>query len=148
MNYWLLKTEPDTFSIDDLKRVKTEPWSGVRNYQARNNMLAMKKGDLCFLYHSSCDLIGIAGVCVVSKTKVVDPTQFDPKSPYYDPKSTKENPRWYCVEVKFKSKFPRVITLEEIRKDTKLKDMALVQRGSRLSVQPVKEKEYNYIINL
>mgnify|MGYP002146148335 CR=1 FL=1 len=144
--YWLLKTEPETFSIDDLKKNKTEPWTGVRNYQARNNMLAMEKGDKCFLYHSSTEVIGIAGLCTVSKTKVVDETQFDPSSDYYDPKSTKENPRWYCVEVKFVKKFPKVITLEAIKKDKKLSKMRLVQQGSRLSVQDVTEKDFEYIL--
>ena len=149
-NFWLLKTEPDTFGIDDLKKVKVEPWSGVRNYQARNFMMQMKKGDKCFFYHSSCEEIGIAGLCVVSKEKVVDETQFDKKSPYYDAKSTSENPRWFCVEVKFVKKFYKILTLEEIKKEAEknsmLKNLRLIQRGSRLSVQPVTEGEYKEIL--
>lgn len=151
-NFWLLKSEPDTFGIDDLKRVKVEPWTGVRNYQARNNMLAMKVGDQCFFYHSSSQVIGIVGVYVVAKERVVDETQFDKKSPYFDPKSTRENPRWYCVEIKFVKKFPKILTLEEIKKaaskNLALKNLRLIQKGSRLSVQPVSEAEFETILKL
>lgn len=145
-NYWLLKTEPDTFSIDDLKARKKEPWTGVRNYQARNYMREMKKGDLCFFYHSSCTIPGIAGICKISKIGVVDETQFDQKSQYYDLKSKKENPTWVCVEVSFVKKFPRIISLESLRKDEKLSEMRLLQKGSRLSVQPVNKQDFDYIL--
>lgn len=147
IQYWLLKSEPDAFSIDDLKKVKVEPWSGVRNYQARNNMMNMTKGDKCFFYHSSCENIGIVGVCEVVK-QIVDPTQFDNTSPYFDPKSTPEKPRWTCVEVKFVKKFPEIITLEKIKEDKILINMVLNQKGSRLSVQPVSEKEFIHILSL
>jgi predicted RNA-binding protein with PUA-like domain len=149
-NYWLLKTEPDTFSIDDLKRVKKEDWTGVRNYQARNNMLAMSVGDICFFYHSSCETPAIAGLCKVSKIKVVDETQFDKKSVYFDPKSTQEKPRWYCVDVEFVEKFSNPIPLASIRvlalKNKTISEMVLVRMGSRLSVQPVTERQYDIIL--
>jgi predicted RNA-binding protein with PUA-like domain len=148
MRYWLLKTEPDTFSIDDLSKRKTEPWTGVRNYQARNNMLAMEKGDKCFFYHSSCEVPGVVGVCVVNKINIVDETQFDAKSEYFDAKSKKENPTWKCVEVKFEKKFERNVTLSELRDNKKLKNMKLLQKGSRLSVQPVTKEEFEYISKL
>ena len=110
MKYWLLKTEPDTFSIDDLQRVKKEEWTGVRNYQARNTMRdKMSVGDICFFYHSSCAVPAIVGLCKVSKVNVVDKTQFDKKSEYFDPKSKEENPTWICVEVEFVEKFTNVI---------------------------------------
>ena len=112
--YWLMKTEPDTFSIDDLARVGTEPWSGVRNYQARNHMRDMKVGDLAFFYHSSCPEPGIAGIAEVSAQAYPDATQFDRKSPYYDPKSLREAPRWVNVDVKFVEK-TRLIGLSELR---------------------------------
>lgn len=147
-HYWLLKTEPYTFSIDDLKKRKTEPWTGVRNYQARNFMKEMKKGDLCFFYHSSCEVPGIVGVCKVKKTNVVDETQFDKKSEYYDPKSKKENPTWVCVEVGFVKKFPNTLPLTDIRKEPSLLKMKLLQKGSRLSVQPVMEKEFGKILKI
>jgi predicted RNA-binding protein with PUA-like domain len=147
IQYWLLKSEPDAFSIDDLKRVKVEPWTGVRNYQARNNMMNMAKGDKCFFYHSSCENIGIVGICEVVK-QIVDPTQFDNTSPYFDPKSTPENPRWICIEVKFVKKFGEIIPLEKIKGDKNLKSMVLNQKGSRLSVQPVSEIDFKYILNL
>jgi len=148
-NYWLLKSEPDTFSIDDLKKNKREVWSGVRNYQARNMMRdLMQVGDICFFYHSSCEVPVIVGTCRVAKTKVIDPTQFDIKNEYFDPKSKKENPTWICVEVDFVEKFEKIITLSEIKNQKKLSNMRLVQPGSRLSVQPVTEKEYLEILKL
>jgi predicted RNA-binding protein with PUA-like domain len=138
--FWLLKSEPDAFSIDDLQRVKKEPWTGVRNYQARNNMKAMNLGDTCFFYHSSCLVPAIVGLAKVTKKFFPDPTAYDKKSEYFDPKSS-----WVCVEVSFVKKFKKPITLVEIKADPKLKTMTLVKPGSRLSVQPVTEQEFDYI---
>lgn len=150
-NYWLLKTEPDVFSIDDLQRVKKEDWTGVRNFQARNFMRdAMNVGDICFFYHSSCEVPGIAGLCKVSKVQVIDKLQFDKKSEYFDPKSKTENPTWVCVEVEFLKKFEKVISLTEIKalakREKGLLNMRLLQPGSRLSVQPVSPNEYKCIV--
>lgn len=149
MNYWLMKSEPDVFSIDDLKKKKKSGWDGVRNYQARNYMRDdMKIGDVVLFYHSSCEIPGIAGLAKVSKTSHPDPSQFDPKSEYYDEKATKENPRWFMVEVEFVEKFDQVVTLSTL-KDTKgLESMPVVQKGSRLSINPVTEKEFKIISNL
>lgn len=146
MNYWLMKSEPESFSIDDLKRVKREPWSGVRNYQARNHMKAMAVGDLAFFHHSSTDPIGIAGLMKIVAKAHPDSTQFDPKSPYFDPKAKKEKPIWECVDVGFVKKFKRLIPMDELRGMKALKDMVLLQRGSRLSVQPVSKKEFDAIL--
>lgn len=149
MNHWLMKSEPDVFSIDDLKKKKKSGWDGVRNYQARNFMRDdMKLGDLVLFYHSSCETPGVAGIAKVSKTSHPDPTQFDPKSDYYDPKATKETPRWFMVEVEFSDKFDRVITLSTIKSTKGLENLPLVQKGSRLSINPISEKEFNIIINL
>lgn len=143
-----MKTEPDVFSIDDLKKNKTTLWEGVRNYQARNNMQSMLVGDAVLFYHSSADPSGVAGIGVISKTAMPDPTQFDKKSEYYDPKATKEKPIWFCPEVKFVTKFAHFIPLEEIKADKKLKEMVVVQRGSRLSVQPVSAEDFEYLHQL
>ncbi|MBC77468.1 MAG: EVE domain-containing protein [Halobacteriovoraceae bacterium] len=149
MNYWLFKSEPDEFSIDDLKSSTTTPWEGVRNYQARNFMRdECKKGDLILFYHSSCKNIGVAGVATVSKEAFPDKAQFDENSPYYDPKSSEEKPRWFCCEVKFKSKFNKVVPLKDIKENAKLKDMHLVKKGSRLSIQPVKKDEFEEVLNM
>lgn len=144
-----MKSEPDVFSIDDLKKKKKSGWDGVRNYQARNYMRDdMKIGDVVLFYHSSCENPGIAGLAKVSKTSHPDPSQFDPKSEYYDEKATKENPRWFMVEVEFVEKFDQVVTLSTL-KDTKgLESMPVVQKGSRLSINPVTEKEFKIISNL
>ena len=141
-----MKTEPDTFSIDDLARVGTEPWTGVRNYMARNHMRAMQVGDGVLFYHSSCEPPGVAGLAKVVKTGVVDPTQFDPDSKYYDPKSKRDAPRWDCVEVELVEKFRRFVPLAELRADKKLAKMLLLRRGMRLSVQPVSADEYKRIV--
>lgn len=144
-----MKSEPDVFSIDHLKTKIRSGWDGVRNYQARNFMRdEMKKGDLVLFYHSSCEIPGIAGIAFVSKESHPDPTQFDSSSDYYDPKATKENPRWFMVEVEFKEKFDRIITLTEIKNEKSLSSMPLVQKGSRLSINPVSEKEYKTIMKL
>lgn len=149
MNYWLMKSEPDVFSIDTLKNKKKSGWDGVRNYQARNFMRDnMKKGDTVLFYHSSCEIPGVAGLARVSKESHPDPTQFDAQSDYFDPKATKENPRWFMVEVEFVEKFDHVITLQSLKNEKALEQMPLVQKGSRLSINPVTEKEYKTILNL
>lgn len=146
MNYWLMKSEPDVFSIDDLKKKKKSGWDGVRNYQARNYMRDnMQVGDLVLFYHSSCEVPGIAGLARVSKESHPDPSQFDAKSEYYDPKATKENPRWFMVEVEFVEKFNKVFTLSEIKATKGLEKMPLVQKGSRLSINPVTPEEFKII---
>ena len=147
MNYWLVKSEPDEFSIDALACVGVEPWSGVRNYQARNHLRAMKEGDPVLFYHSSCDEPGVVGVAKVAKAAYPDPTQFDRRSDYHDPKSKPEDPRWSAVDVAFDRKLARTIALEEIRgKAGKLGDFALIQRGSRLSVMPVSAAQWKTIL--
>lgn len=148
MQYWLMKTEPESFSIDDLKRLKKDAWSGVRNYQARNFMKEMKVGDAVLFYHSSTTPPGVAGLAKVVALAHPDETQFDKKSPYYDPKATKAKPIWYCVDVGYVQKFQKLIPLEKLRAVKALKNMVLLERGSRLSVQPVTEKEYATIIKL
>ena len=147
MRHWLMKSEPDEVSIDDLAgaRGKTVPWFGVRNYQARNFMRDdMRVGDLAFFYHSSCPEPGIAGICKVSKAAYPDATQFDPGSKYFDPKSTRENPRWMNVEVKFVRK-TRLVSLDELRAQAALDDMIILRRGNRLSITPVTSEEWDCI---
>ena len=148
MNYWLMKSEPDCYSIDDLKTENVTIWDGVRNYQARNIMRdEMKKGDLVFFYHSNAKPPHIAGMAVIdSKEPVADPTQFDPKSEYFDEKSSPDQPRWMTVKVKFKKKFKDILPLDQIKSNPKLKNMKLVQKGARLSVQPVAKKEWDEIL--
>ena len=149
--YWLMKTEPDTFSIDDLERVGVEPWNGVRNYQARNHMRAMQPGDGVFLYHSSCAVPGIAGLAKVATAAYPDPTQFDKKSDYYDPKSTREEPRWSLVDVAFERKFAQPITLEDIKANAEAlggAEFALVRRGNRLSVLPVTAAQWKQLLKM
>ncbi len=152
MNYWLMKSEPEAFSIDDLKARpgKTEPWDGVRNYQARNMMRdAMKQGDQVFFYHSNCDVPGIVGVMKVNSKSYPDPTAFDPQDLHYDPKSDPENPRWMLVDVKFVRKYKRTISLAELRQhEQQLKDFALLRRGNRLSIMPLNKAQWDYIVNL
>jgi predicted RNA-binding protein with PUA-like domain len=149
MQYWLMKSEPDVFGIDDLKRVRTEPWDGVRNYQARNMMRdQMRKGDQVFFYHSNCDLPGIVGLASVASTAYPDPTAFDPKSKYHDPKSSPENPRWFLVDLRYKRKLKRTISLAELREHPGLGDFALVRRGNRLSVMPVTPEQWELILAL
>ena len=151
MNYWLFKSEPDAFSIDDLKAMKgrRDHWDGIRNYQARNLMRdEMKKGDLGFFYHSSCKVPGVVGVVEVVKEAYPDHTAHNPKEKYYDPKSSEENPRWFMVDVKFKQKFKEIISLESLRQVNALSDMVLLRKGSRLSIQPVNKKEWNAILKM
>lgn len=149
-NYWLMKSEPDEFSIDSLARVGREPWSGVRNYQARNYMMKdMREGDGVFFYHSNTALPGIAGLAEVASAAYPDPTQFLRKSDYYDPASRREEPRWWLVDVAFKRKLPRVIGLDEIRAIAdRLGEFHLLQRGSRLSVMPVSAAQWRTILSL
>jgi len=149
-HYWLMKSEPDTFSIDHLKKVGTEPWNGVRNYQARNFMRAMQVGDGVLFYHSNCKEPGIVGTATVAAAAYPDDTQFNPKSDYYDPKSTREEPRWSLVDVKFERKLKRTITLDEIKQhaDDLGEGFALVQRGNRLSVLPVTAAQWKFLLAL
>lgn len=148
MRYWLVKSEPDVFSFADLQAApkKTTHWDGVRNYQARNTLRdAMKQGDRCFYYHSNAEPSGIAGICEVVREGYPDHTAFDKKDPHYDPKSKPDAPTWYMVDVKAVKAFPRLISLGELREVTALKGMVLLQKGSRLSVQPVTKKEWETI---
>jgi len=149
-NYWLMKSEPDEFSIDALAKVGVEPWSGVRNYQARNYMMKdMKVGDGILFYHSNCAVPGVAGLAQVASTAYPDPTQFQPKSDYHDPASNPEEPRWWLVDVGFKRKFKRVVSLGELRAQAEaLGDFALLRRGNRLSVLPVTAAQYKHILTL
>lgn len=151
MNYWLMKSEPSTFSIDDLKSRpdKTEPWDGVRNYQARNFMRDdMKKGDQVFFYHSNCAEPGIVGLATVASASYPDPTAFDPEDSHYDPKSDADKPRWYLVDVKYKRKLKRTITLQKLKQHHMLADMKLLQKGNRLSIMPVTKQQWHYILSL
>lgn len=151
MNYWLMKSEPDTFSIDDLakKANKTEPWNGVRNYQARNMLRdQMQQGDLAFFYHSSCEIPGIVGIMEIVRAGYPDNTAFDPESKYYDPQSSPDNPRWFMVDVKLKQKFKHIISLQQLRNNPKLKDMVLLRRGNRLSITPVTEQQWQAILTM
>jgi len=149
MNHWLMKSEPDAFSIDDLKRKRQEPWDGVRNYQARNYMRdGMRVGDQVFFYHSNCAEPGIVGIAAVATDAYPDPSQFDPKSKYFDPASTRDHPRWMLVDVKFVRKLKRTITLKELQADPAVDGMVLLRKGSRLSVQPVEEAHWEHILAL
>jgi len=144
-----MKSEPESFSIDDLKNNKTEPWDGVRNYQARNFMRDdMKKGDLVLFYHSSCKEIGVVGVMTVHKESYPDHTQWDQSSKYFDPSATKDKPRWFMVDVKFKKKLKKAVLLADIKARKKLKDMRLIQKGNRLSIMPVKKSEFEEILKM
>lgn len=147
---WLVKSEPETFSWDDLWKApkRTTSWEGVRNYQARNLMREMRKGDLVFFYHSSADPTAIMGVCEVAREAYPDHTQFDRKSHYYDPKSTEDDPRWFMVDLRAREPLPRPVTLAELRSTRGLERMALLQKGSRLSVQPVAADEWKVIVDL
>jgi predicted RNA-binding protein with PUA-like domain len=148
MRYWLIKSEPDAYSIDDLKRDKKTPWTGVRNYQARNFMRdQMKPGDRAFYYHSNCDEPGIVGIAEVASTAYPDETQFDRKSKYFDATATREEPRWLHVDFKFLKKIPPV-TLDELRRHKALANMRVLARGNRLSITPVDPAEWEYIMNL
>ena len=149
MRYWLLKSEPDVFSLEDLKNSpnQTEPWDGIRNYQARNLMRdEMKVGDQAFFYHSRQAEPAIVGTVKVVREAYPDHTSWDPSSKYFDEKSSPENPRWLMVEVQFESEFSRPVTLKELRSVPELKEMFLLRKGMRLSVQPVTEEEFQLIL--
>jgi predicted RNA-binding protein with PUA-like domain len=145
MNYWLVKTEPDVYSIEDLERDRCTDWTEVRNYQARNYMRAMKVGDHVLVYHSNAKPSGVVGIAEVSKEAFPDRTQFDSKSEVFDPKATPANPRWFCPELSFLTKSAAIIPLEDLKRVSALEGMVLLQRGSRLSVQPVTAKQFRLI---
>jgi predicted RNA-binding protein with PUA-like domain len=150
MRYWLMKSEPDVFGIDDLAKrpKKTEPWNGVRNYQARNFMRDdMKRGDLVFFYHSSCPQPGIAGVMKIGRNAYPDETQFDGASEYFDAKATRENPRWVNVDVTLVRKTP-LIGIQELRSHPELESMQILKRGNRLSITPVSPAEWDFVMSL
>lgn len=147
--YWLMKSEPDEFSIGDLKKVKVEPWTGIRNYQARNFMRDdMKKGDEILFYHSNTKPPGVAGIMTVSGSSYPDPTQFDKKSKYFDAKSSQENPRWIMVDVKYKKTFKNYVTLDDLKGEKKLKEMKILQKGNRLSITPVTKAEFDHVVKM
>ena len=151
MNYWLMKSEPNAFGIDDLKNMpdQTEHWDGVRNYQARNMMRDdMKVGDRVFFYHSNCEVPGIVGIMEVVREGYPDHTAFDPQSKYFDPKSDPQNPRWMMVDIKYVRHTGRVISLAELKSHDVLENMPLVRKGNRLSIMPVSADEWNYILGL
>ncbi len=148
MNYWLMKSEPDVYSIDHLAEGGTTIWDGVRNYQARNFLRTMSIGDLAFFYHSNCKPPGIAGLMEVIETNIVDPTQFQRESNYFDPKSTPENPRWQTVKVTFKAKFSQFIPLKTLKETFDPENLLVVKKGNRLSVMPVSETVARKIFRL
>ncbi|CAA0117995.1 EVE domain-containing protein [Zhongshania aliphaticivorans] len=151
MAYWLMKSEPDTFSLDDLRSRpdSTEHWDGVRNYQARNMMRdQMKRGDKIFFYHSSCPVPGIAGIAKVVREASPDGSAQNPESRYYDPKASADNPRWFMVDVKFERKFKRLLPLSELKAEPALAEMALLKKGNRLSIMPVSEDEWQQILSM
>ena len=147
--YWLMKSEPDDFSIEDLEKKGREPWSGVRNFQARNFMKdQMQVGDGVLFYHSSTEIPGVYGLAKVATDSYPDPTQFDRKSKYYDEKSKPENPRWYLVDVEFDKILKHPVTLDRLREDPELADMVALKRGNRLSITPVTPAEFKRIVAL
>lgn len=150
MRYWLMKTEPEDFTIDDLKAVGTEPWDGVRNYQARNFMRDdMRVGDRIFFYRSNTRPPGIVGIAEVASESYPDPTQFDPEDAHYDPRSTPDNPRWHLVDVRYVRHTRKLITLDEIRQHAdRLEGLALIRRGNRLSVMPIAPDHWEFILSL
>ncbi len=148
MRHWLVKSEPGEYSIHDLEAEKQAVWDGVRNYQARNFLKAMNEGDLVLFYHSNAKPPGVAGLARVARAGVPDPTQFDPESKYYDPKSTWENPRWITVELLHLETFPRMVPIDELRAHFGPDELWLLRRGNRLSVMPVPETVFNRIVAL
>lgn len=149
MAFWLMKSEPDAYSIDDLKRDKREPWDGIRNYQARNMMRDdMRVGDKVFFYHSNCKEPGVVGIMKIASKPYPDPTQFDPDTKYYDAKSDPDNPRWILVDVAYVKKLKRTITLSEIKAHPELDEMILTRKGNRLSIMPVTEDEWEIILGM
>ncbi len=151
MRYWLMKSEPNTFSIDDLQQrpAQTEPWDGVRNYQARNMLRdEMKPGDGALFYHSNCDAPGVVGIARIVREGYPDPTAFEPEHKHFDPKSRPEQPTWYMVDVQFVKKLARTISLRELKQYPELAELALLRRGNRLSVMPVTEAQWQFILGL
>ncbi|MCG5501035.1 EVE domain-containing protein [Ectothiorhodospira lacustris] len=149
MSYWLMKSEPDVFGIDDLERVRVEPWEGVRNYQARNMMRdEMQEGDLAFFYHSNCKVPGIVGILRIVRGGYPDASAWDPEHTYHDPRSTPDDPRWYRVDVGFERRFGAVIPLADLKAAPALSDMPLVRRGNRLSIMPVTEAQWEFILSM
>lgn len=151
MKYWLMKSEPETYSIDDLQNEpnKTEHWDGIRNYQVRNMIRdEMKKGDMALFYHSNCKPPGVVGSMKIVKEAYPDFTAFEPDSKYFDPKSDPDNPRWFMVDVKFVKKFSRLIPLDELRQHPGLSDMRLIQKGNRLSIMELTKGEWDIITDM
>lgn len=149
MAYWLMKSEPDSYSIEDLERDGKEPWDGIRNYQARNMMRDdMKVGDKAFFYHSSCKVPAVVGVMRIASKPYPDPTQFDPDSKYHDPKSSHDAPRWVLVDVAFEHRLKRPIPLTELKQHPALDDFLLNKRGNRLSIFPVSKQHWELILSL
>lgn len=146
--YWLVKSEPTCYSIDDLKKAKKTAWSGVRNYQARNFMMEMKVGDQVLYYHSNAEPSGIAGIATVCALAHADVTALDKKDDHYDPKATKENPIWMNVDLAFTEKFPHFVSLAELRGQTELAGLMILQKGSRLSVTPVSEEHFRWVLRM
>lgn len=148
IRYWLMKSEPEVYSIDNLAKDKTTLWEGVRNYQARNFMINdMQIGDQVLFYHSNATPSGISGIAMVSGLAQPDPSAFDKKSEYYEPKATQEKPIWFCVQIKFVKKFNNFVSLDSLRKEQKLQSMLVLKKGQRLSIQPVTKEEFT-LINL
>ena len=148
MPRWLMKSEPDAFSIDDLKAAGTEPWDGIRNYQARNFLRSMRPGEPVLFYHSSCAEPAIVGLAHVASAARPDPTAFDPKAKYYDPKSDPDQPTWYLVDVRFACKLKSPLTREQLKPEARLADMRLMQRGNRLSILPIDAPHWRHLLKL
>ena len=147
INYWLMKSEPDAYSIKDLKNEKQTLWDGIRNYQARNFMRKMKIGDQAFFYHSNTKPPGIVGLMEIIETNLIDPFQFDESSKYFDKKSDKNNPRWDCVRTKFICEFKKMITLKELAEDYSSEELILVRKGNRLSIMPIQKNIAEELLN-
>ena len=148
MAYWMMKSEPDVYGIADLEREETTLWDGIRNYQARNFMREMRVGDLAFFYHSNADPPGVVGLMEVVETGLIDPTQFDPQSPYFDAKATVEKPRWDCARLRYVRSFSRLLSLEELRRHFDPEQLAVVRKGNRLSIVPVSEASARRLLDL
>jgi predicted RNA-binding protein with PUA-like domain len=148
VHYWLMKSEPDVYSIDDLHKQTVGTWEGVRNYQARNHMRDMRVGDYALFYHSSCTPPGVVGLSRIQREAYPDVTQFDPKSEYFDEKSKRDAPRWDRVDVEFVEKFPRQVTLDQLKDDPEFEGMLVIKRGMRLSVQPVEKAHFQRVLKL
>ena len=148
INYWLMKSEPDAYSIKDLKSEKTTLWDGIRNYQARNFMRSMNTGDKAFFYHSNCNPPGIVGLMEITETRLIDPTQFDPKSKYYDPNSSTEKPRWDCSKLKYLGEFKSILSLNMLKETFNGEELLAVKKGNRLSIIPVPIKTAEILLKL